>query len=81
MICRGRWYDAMGGLGLEITKDGEHWFPVGYIRKNGNWFNVHVNPQQDKGYICSTHKSLSEAKEAFLKRYGATEESTLLEGA
>lgn len=70
----GRWYDAVGGLGLEVNRDGI-WSVAGYIqkRRGKKLFDIRVNPDQDEGYTLATHLSLVEAKADFLDRMGVTE--------
>lgn len=72
----GRWYEAVGGLALEVQRDGsDSWQYVGRVQKKRGSFDVHVNPYQDMGFTLSSHSTLDEAKDALLKRYGLTSEA------
>lgn len=75
----GRWYAAVGGLGLEVIdmdrdpSDEDAWHTVGYIRKRHGWYEIRVNPYQDEGYTQSSHRTFGEAKAEFLRSMNATE--------
>lgn len=69
----GRWYEAVGGAGLEVKHTGGEWHCVGYIQQRGKRFHIRVNPYQDEGYTLATHNTLADAKADFLDRMGVTE--------
>ncbi len=73
----GRWYDAVGGLALEVQREpGGSWQFAGCIQEKGRGqFEIHVNPYQDKGFTLSLHSTMDDAKTALLKRYGIAEVS------
>ncbi len=72
----GRWYEAVGGLALEVQRElGGSWQFAGCIQKKRDSFDIHINPYQDKGFTVSSHSTLDDAKKALLKRYGVAEVS------
>lgn len=71
---KGRWYDAMGGLALEVQREtGGSWQFAGCIQERRSSFEIHINPYQDKGFTISSHSTLDDAKQALLNRYGVIE--------
>ena len=68
----GFWYDAVGGLALEVQRESGSWYFAGTISKKRGLWDVHVNPYQDQGYTVGLHRTLDEAKTALMKRYGVT---------
>lgn len=69
----GRWYEALGGTGLEIKRGDSEWRSVGYIQNRKRQWDIRVNPYQDEGYTLASCESLEAAKVDFLRRMGVTE--------
>lgn len=79
---RGRWYEAVGGLGLEVEhydSASEHtwWHVAGQIRENGKrrpQFTITKNPYQDNHPVFSgTFSTMDEAKREFIRQEILTE--------
>ena len=82
MTGRGRWYECVGGDGLEVElnrfaefPDEERWVVAGHVQQEGKrrpQFIVRIN-RQEESYTASTHRTREEAKQALLEIFKVKE--------
>lgn len=79
---RGRWYECVGGDGLEVElvpfaefPDEERWFVAGHVEQQGKrqpQFIVRIN-RQEESYTASIHRTREEAKAELLRIFQVKE--------
>ena len=67
-----RWYEAMGGDGLEVrSADSDEWSIYGIVRKNRGCYDAILDRQEDS-FSLGLFRTKQEAMDYLLKRSGAT---------
>lgn len=77
---RGRWYEAVGGLGLEVETDNSdpdyQWHMACIIEKEGKRrpvYRIKINQQEESYFAAGSYATIEEAKTEALKTFKVTE--------
>jgi hypothetical protein len=70
-MTRARWYEAVGGDGLEVQSDGGDWRIYGLVQKNHGCYYAILN-RDFESFSLGRFGTKQQAKDYLLRRSGAT---------